>query len=288
MDPHLLSVHIDHNVIITEATEAFCRATGFENADLVGRPLMALGSPVQASPNSHAHIWETLKNGNTWEGEVELLKKDGSVLWVEAVVSPLRRKNEKKSGYTAIYQDVTERKYFEKLAVRDELTGLYNRRHFNEIVPTLLSRARDENRVFALILMDVDNFKKYNDNYGHPAGDKVLEAIGQELRDIFQRSDDMVFRMGGEEFAAVVVIPDPDDAMTFGNKILARIRSLEMEHEYNPPGVVTVSIGINTVGGGASIDLDTVYKNADDALYRAKESGRNCIVIERVNGVGPS
>ena len=279
MDPHLLSVHTDHNIIITEATEAFCRATGFESSDLVGRPLMALGSPVEDNPT--AHVCETLKSGKPWKGEIELLKKDGSALWVEAVVSPLRRKNEQRSGYTAIYRDLTEQKHYQKLAVRDELTGLYNRRYFNEIGPVLLSRARDENRVFALILMDVDYFKQYNDTYGHPAGDKVLAAIGRELRAIFQRCDDMVFRMGGEEFGAVLVVPAPDDATTFGNRILHRIRKLGMAHEHNPPGVVTVSIGIGIVKDVADQDLDSVYKTADHALYRAKEGGRNRVVLEK-------
>jgi len=278
LDPHLLSVRMDQNVIITEVTEAFCRATGFDCRDLVGQPLMALGSPVGDSPNAYGKIWDTLKKGNHWQGELKLMKNDGSVLWVEAVVSPLRRENDTNDGYTAIYQDVSERKYFENLAVRDELTGLFNRRHFNEIGPVLLRRAQDEQGIFALILMDVDNFKKYNDNYGHPEGDKVLAAIGRELRDVFQRHDDMVFRMGGEEFGAVVVMSNAEDVALCAQKILSRIRGLEIVH--NPPGVVTVSIGVCTMSDFSDHDIGRIYQTADEALYRAKSAGRNQICLK--------
>jgi len=283
LDPHLLSVRMDKNVIITEVTEAFCRATGFDCHDLVGQPLMALGSPVEESLNAHGYIWETLKRGKHWRGEVKLLKKDGATMWVEAVVSPLRRKNDEASGYTAIYQDVSERKYFENLAVRDELTGLYNRRHFNQITQTMLRKVEEQGQIFALILIDVDNFKKYNDNYGHPAGDKVLAAIGRELRDHFQRHDDMVFRMGGEEFGAVVISPAKEAALC-AQKILTRIRNLNIAHEHNPPGVVTVSVGVCTTEKFPGHDLGKIYQAADEALYTAKSTGRNQVVLNDSRG----
>ncbi len=280
LDPHLLSVHLDDNIVITEVTEAFCRATGFHTADLVGKPLMALGSPEKESETSMDHIWQSLKQGKPWKGDIRILKKDGSDLWARAVVSPLRRKNEEKGGYTVICQDVTEQKHFEKLAVRDELTGLYNRRHFNEVAPALLARALSEKQVFALILLDVDNFKKYNDTYGHPAGDKVLASIGSTLRDIFRRDNDTVFRLGGEEFGAVILVPGQDEARDIGEKILGRIQDLDMIHKHNPPGVVTVSIGIRTVDDKTGpCHMETIYKQADTALYRAKEDGRNRVVI---------
>jgi len=280
LDPHLLSVRMDQNVIITEVTEAFCRVTGFDCKDLIGQPLMSLGSPAEDSPNAFNQIWKTLQKGNHWQGEVKLLKKDGSIMWVEAVVSPLRRENDKNDGYTAIYQDVSERKYFENLAVRDELTGLFNRRHFNEVGPVLLRRAQDERGIFALILMDVDNFKKYNDNYGHPKGDRVLSDIGGELRRVFQRHDDMVFRMGGEEFGAVVVMSHPDDVVLCTQKILSCIRGLNILHKYNPPGIVTVSIGVCTTKDFTDHDIGRIYQIADEALYQAKSAGRNQVCLK--------
>ncbi len=283
LDPHLLSVRMDQNIIITEVTEAFCRATGFDYRDLVGQPLMSLGSPAGDNPNTFHQIWETLKKGRHWQGEVRLLKKDGSTMWVDAVVSPLRRESDTNNGYTAIYQDVSERKYFENLAMRDELTGLFNRRYFNDIGPVLFRRAQDEHGIFALILMDVDNFKKYNDNYGHPKGDKVLAAIGGELHKVFQRHDDMVFRMGGEEFGAVVVMSHADDVTLCTQKILTGIRGLNIEHTNNPPGVVTVSIGVCIVTDFTDLDIGKFYQVADEALYQAKSAGRNQVCLQKMD-----
>ena len=279
LDPHLLSLNIDQNITITEVTEALCKATGYNDADLVGKPLVALGSPVKGSSGSAAHVWNTIKKGDSWKGEVKIQKKDGSVLWTEAIVSPLKRKNESNNGYKVIYQDVSQKKHFEKLAVRDELTGLFNRRYFNQLGPAMLKKATKNNRTFALIMLDVDNFKKYNDNYGHPAGDKVLTAIGRSLRTIFKRSNDMVFRLGGEEFGALVIVSSPEDAVTIAKRILKGIRDLNFVHEYNPPGIVTVSIGIKTVNSDEKADMESIYKQADHALYKAKEGGRDRISL---------
>ncbi len=139
----------------------------------------------------------------------------------------------------------------------------------------MLKSAVKKNRVFALILLDVDNFKKYNDNYGHPEGDKALAAIGRELRKEFKRNNDMVFRLGGEEFGALIVVASPNDAVAIAERILQRIRDLELLHEYNPAGIVTVSIGIKALEQGETTDMNAIYKAADTALYNAKETGRD-------------
>ena len=100
-------------------------------------------------------IWKRLKKGKPWKGEIKLLKKDGSTPWTEAGISPLKRKDEDQTGYTVIYQDVSRRKHYERLAVRDELTGLYNRRHFNTIAPRLLKTAETNKQFLAFLLMPV-------------------------------------------------------------------------------------------------------------------------------------
>ena len=279
LNPHLLSVHVDRNIMITEVTEALCNATGFTTDDLVGKPLMALGSPASEERGSMDYIWKTLEKRRTWRGEVKIVKKDGSSLWAEAIISPLRRKSDNDVGFTIIYQDVTQQKHYEKLAVRDELTGLYNRRHFNATVKGLLHHSQKNNRHFALILLDLDNFKKYNDNYGHPAGDRILTTIGNKLREIFQRNNDMVFRLGGEEFGAAVVVSSRDDAVRIAEKVLDGVRALKIEHKYNPPGIVTVSIGVTVTTNETKPDLEAIYKKADAALYQAKENGRNTFVV---------
>jgi diguanylate cyclase (GGDEF)-like protein/PAS domain S-box-containing protein len=275
LDPHLLAVNIDSNIMITEVTEALCKATGFKFKDLVGKPLMALGSHVADNPNAMQDIWNKIQMGSAWKGEVKLIRRNGSVLWADAVISPSRRKKDKSSGYTVFYQDISKRKHFESLSMRDELTGLFNRRYFNEVAPLLLQKARRERHIYVLCIMDVDNFKAYNDTYGHPAGDMVLASIGRQLTAIFQRRDDMLFRLGGEEFGIIYIVNDEKDAVTKADKTLGAIRELKIKHEKNPPGIVTVSIGLRIVKADDSDDVESIYKKADHALYEAKQAGRD-------------
>ncbi len=275
LDPHLLSANIDRNIIITQVTEALCKITGFKTQDLIGKPLLALGSPADDHPNAMDVLWQTIKEGDSWKGEVKIQKKDGSTLWTEAIVSPLRRESENSDGYTVIYQDVSQQKHYENLAIRDELTKLYNRRHFNTLAPELLKRSKEEKKILTLILMDVDNFKKYNDTYGHPEGDKVLTAIGESLNLIFKRRSDLAFRLGGEEFGALALVSSPEEAKTITQTTRQHIQDLAVIHELNPPGVVTISMGLITLNPEEDSDIDTLYKKADEALYKAKQNGRN-------------
>ncbi len=279
LDPHLLGVNLDNNIIITEVTEALCRATGFRYRDLVGKPLMALGSHMANKPGAMQDMWNKIQKGSAWKGEVKLIRKNGSVIWADAVISPLRRRNEKSSGYTVFYQDVSQRKHFEKLSMRDELTRLFNRRYFNEVAAVVLKKTRRERNAFVLGILDVDNFKKYNDTYGHPAGDRVLTAIGGTLMSVFQRKDDMVFRLGGEEFGAIFTVNEIEEATVIADRMLQEIRNLQIQHEKNPPGIVTVSIGLKIVAENENSTMDTIYKKADQALYEAKETGRDKVVI---------
>lgn len=204
LEPHLLCVHIDQNITITGVTEAICKATGYTEEDLMGKSLHVLGAPPVGGKARLAKLLDTVSQGQTWRGEAKLSRKDGSELWTDVIISPSRRKNDT-IGYSIIYQDASKRKHYEKLAIRDELTDLYNRRHFNALAPDLLQKAARKNLYIGLFLFDVDNFKKYNDTYSHPAGDDVLAAIGRVIKSRLKRGDDLSFRLGGEEFGILVL-----------------------------------------------------------------------------------
>lgn len=279
LDPHLLSISIDKNITITDVTKALCRKTGFDTKELVGKSILVLSGSNEEAEESMKALWAAIQKGDSWTGEIKIVKKNGRQIWTKASVSPLRRKSDANDGYTVIYTDVTSQKHFEKLAIVDELTGLYNRRHFNNIAGAVLTEAIRQKLYFSLILMDVDNFKKYNDQYGHPAGDQVLASIGITLKQIFKRKDDSVFRLGGEEFGAILISPDKDETILIAKEILEKIQALNIDHKFNPPGVITVSIGIEQLLPTSDHLLETIYKNADNALYNAKEKGRNRIFL---------
>ncbi len=163
---------------------------------------------------------------------------------------------------------------FHRLAYEDELTGLSNYRHFIEVCSAEIARAKRNRRTFALMLMDVDRFKDYNDTFGHQAGNYVLAKIGSIMSRFF-RSTDLPARYGGEEFVVVMPEADKSTALKRAEELRRRI-SLELSREKDPQILkdITLSIGVAAFPEDGE-DLQTLIEKADSALYKAKEGGRN-------------
>ena len=162
------------------------------------------------------------------------------------------------------------------LAMTDGLTGLANRRHFDEMIDREWRRTARESGVLSLLLLDIDHFKLYNDCYGHQSGDECLQKIAQLLIQMMRRSGDIYARYGGEEFAVILPNADAEKAARMAEAIRAAIEALDIRHAQADRGKVTVSIGVACVrprGSGArAADL---IESADRALYEAKRGGRN-------------
>ena len=184
-------------------------------------------------------------------------------------------------GHTAIRHDITNKKRIEEISITDELTGLFNKRYFNEMFEQELHRSKRTNNTFAFIILDVDCFKLYNDFYGHKKGDYVLEAVGKELRELSQRSSDIAYRIGGEEFAITFLPDTKEDAIAFVKLINRRIEALEIEHIHNKADsdLITVSIGLYVETGKKLATTKEIYNFADTAMYKAKKTGRNQSVL---------
>lgn len=168
-----------------------------------------------------------------------------------------------------------------QLSHTDELTGLYNRRHFESVFPGEIRRAHRERQHFGLLMLDVDFFKAYNDHYGHPAGDEVLKQIAAVMRRCMRRTGDLVFRLGGEEFGALLMVEYPDDAEAIAEAIREDVEALDLPSEGAPLGMVTVSIGVRLVDGQVPLadrPAARLMAEADGALYEAKKLGRNRVV----------
>jgi diguanylate cyclase (GGDEF)-like protein len=165
------------------------------------------------------------------------------------------------------------------LAMRDGLTGLWNRRHFDEVLPRELARARRSGGTLGLILVDIDHFKALNDTYGHPHGDEVLQGIAEALGQALGVAGDSVFRIGGEEFAGVAVVADPGQVSALSDAVVASVRALCLPHAGSPAGRLTASVGAVAVGPVANFDVEATLREADAALYRAKELGRDRVEL---------
>ena len=280
VDKYVITSSTDTKGVITSTSDAFCEISGYSREELIGGNHSIVRH--EDMPESiYQELWSTISSGKTWEGEIKNKKKDGSYYWVQAYISPNFDEQGNISGYTAIREDITNKKLAEELSVTDELTSLFNRRQFNNLLPQEMARAERERKTFALMIIDVDYFKPYNDNYGHQQGDKVLRQVSMALKDRLRRASDFLFRIGGEEFAAIVSVDKRDDAVAIAEILRQSIEALGLVHQHNPvTPVVTVSIGlkIQEYPEEQSIDVELIYRMADDALYQAKENGRNQVV----------
>lgn len=167
----------------------------------------------------------------------------------------------------------------------DALTGILNRRGFNQRFDELLRQARRERKPLALMLIDVDYFKRYNDRYGHPQGDRALTAVAQSLRrHAARRGFDFAARLGGEEFAVVWYNTDADAAARLAEATRARIEKLGLPHADSALGHLTISAGCLSLMVDADTQAEHLLDAADEALYEAKRSGRNHVRLARWSG----
>ena len=192
---------------------------------------------------------------------------DGALI---AVVETLRDMTEQKQAQIAL----------ERLAAYDGLTGIANRRSFDEKLGQEWMRARRDKTSLALLMLDVDHFKLFNDRYGHQAGDDCLRRVAECLAAIVVRPGDLVARYGGEEFVVVLPAIDQDGALMVAQRMRAAVRALALPHADSSFGLVTVSIGVACGLPQQGLSHDVLVRAADTALYQAKHAGRDRVGVE--------
>ena len=172
---------------------------------------------------------------------------------------------------------VTERTAdLERLATTDSLTGIHNRRYLIERAQQEIARCRRSGRPLSLAMLDLDRFKRVNDRFGHAFGDEVL--IGMcEVDSRVLRPSDTLARFGGEEFVLLLPDTDAEGALRVAERVREAVAGMRMQTPQQQPVAITASLGMSTLGDDAN-DLDQLLRNADEALYRAKAPGRNCVV----------
>jgi diguanylate cyclase (GGDEF)-like protein len=219
-----------------------------------------------------------------------LRRRDGSWVWVETQLRMMRdERTGAPAGVIGSMRDISVRKAaedkleeanrrLEALAGQDGLTGLANRRTFDDALYKEHRRAlRDRSRL-AMLMIDVDWFKAFNDRYGHPAGDECLKRVSKAIENTLPRPGDLVARFGGEEFAVLLPNTDEAGAAIMADRIRRAIVALAIEHDACPAGVVTISAGVAALASnGFEAEVEALVRQADRALYRAKHLGRNAV-----------
>jgi two-component system, sensor histidine kinase LadS len=166
-----------------------------------------------------------------------------------------------------------------RLNVTDGLTGLFNRRHFDETMAKKWQHAISEHHDLAVMMLDIDYFKLYNDHYGHQAGDECLKAVAQAIAGCIPQPQHLVARYGGEEFVVVLVAHSGDAALAVANAICHHLEQTALPHIKSPLERVSVSIGVASIAPQPKDSSQQLVKMADDALYHAKRQGRNRAVL---------
>jgi diguanylate cyclase (GGDEF)-like protein/PAS domain S-box-containing protein len=263
------------------------RIVGWKAEQLTGTSALA-GVNAEDLPKVR-DVVAALKRGDVTEARIvyRTRHRDAKEVWIESTMQVTRNLDTGKiDGVVAISRDVTQQKNAEAklaaLAILDGLTGLANRRRFDERLQEEWARACREGTSLSLLIVDLDHFKKFNDQYGHPAGDACLQAVAQVLAAEARRPADLAARYGGEEFVMLLPNTDATGCKLVGEKIRRGLQQLGIPHTLNIPSKrVTASLG------GASIRLhadrptesSSLIQEADRALYAAKESGRDRLIM---------
>ena len=223
--------------------------------------------------------------------EYRVRKADGEYLWVEAALRLIHDPGTGlPSGILDTVRDISERKRSEQqlreayraveaLALSDGLTGVANRRRFDQYLSIEWRRNVRNRQPISLLMLDVDQFKLYNDTYGHQRGDNGLKQIAEACMDVVARPGDLVARFGGEEFVVVLPNTGSEGALQVANEICESLRSRRLPHTGSPFGIITVSIGCATLVPQAGRHAPDLIAIADHALYAAKHNGRNQVCL---------
>jgi len=250
---------------------------GYAEEEILGKPLNIL-MPEQYS-NAHQKGIERINS--TGESkylgkitEMHGLRKDGNDFPIELSVAMWRAGE--KVFYSGIVRDITERKQlenkFERLATIDELTQVFNRTKFQEVIKIELERAKRYNHPLSMLMFDIDHFKAINDTYGHSVGDYVLQTLAQIAKENLREIDYLV-RWGGEEF--IIIAPETD--LGRAKALAERIRTAIENYRFDQAGKITISFGVTEFKESDTEDI--FIRRADDAMYRAKEKGRNRVEV---------
>ncbi len=254
---------IDLDGIITYANPSFVKMSGYDDvSDIVGMSLMEFWQEERKI----SEILDYLRSTESWVGELVAKKKDHSFIDVQLSVSIVKNEKGKPISIMGFLVDITERKKLEEdlwiLSITDSLTGLYNQRHFYKKIEEELVRARRMSYPICLMILDLDNFKKYNDRYGHLKGDDVLRKIGGIIKKTIRKKIDSAFRYGGDEFA--VILPNAKKEVAF--KVAKRIKNT-VNKRFDDESI-GISFGIELLTD--NLNVEDFVRAADVAMYKDK------------------
>lgn len=274
-------VVLDKDLRIERVNPGFERITGYPAADVLHEtPDLLAAQAGEAS--TLQHLRSSLATSQQWDGLLLAKRRNGDSYPLEGSLDAVRDDRGDVVRHVMVFRDVTVQKQLEdrlrELSATDALTLVANRRTFDETLEREWHRAMRTNSPVSLVMADIDHFKSYNDRYGHVAGDRCLQQVAGAIAAGVQREGALVARYGGEEFAVILPGADETVAREVAERIRRHVEALAIAHAGNPvEGRVTISMGTSTRTPPQTADFISLMQGADQALYRAKEGGRNAV-----------
>jgi diguanylate cyclase (GGDEF)-like protein/PAS domain S-box-containing protein len=265
----------DSEFRIVAINKAFSEITGYRSDEVEGKVSHVIQALAE-DPEANDAMWTSIREHGQWQGEIWDSRKNGEVYPAWLTISEVKDESGQPTHYVAVFDDITvlkrSQEQLDHLAHHDPLTNLPNRLLFNDRLQHAIHHAHRQHSQLALLFLDLDRFKNINDSQGHPVGDRLLQEVAQRLSACV-REDDTVARLGGDEFTIILdSIYDTESIGRVARKILA---TLSKPFRLNEDEIyLTTSIGISLYPRDGR-DATTLIKNADVAMYRAKEMGRN-------------
>ena len=283
IDKHVITSKTNTKGIITDVSDAFTKISGYSKKEIIGKSHSVVSHP-DTPKEIYKNLWKTILSGKIYKGEVKNLNKNGKEYWIETTITPQTDKYNNILGFSAIIRDITDKKRIEEYSITDALTGLYNRRFFDSNFAKEYNISKRENKNLVLLIIDIDYFKQYNDFYGHQKGDDVLKSISKAMKISFKRANDYVYRLGGEEFAISFYSNSQKNAQDRAEFLRKNIEELKIEHSASDISqYVSISIGLSFMPKECIMGIDEIYNVTDEALYIAKNNGRNRVETAVLN-----
>jgi diguanylate cyclase (GGDEF)-like protein/PAS domain S-box-containing protein len=297
-------IDTDANFNIRYWNQAAERTFGWKAEEVIGRPAAQVLRTAFSEGEREESIRQISQTG-TWKGEVTQFTKDGQAVFIDANIMLVKDQEGKVTGYVTANRDISKRKQMEEklrqsvaateaanlelqqalereqnLSRTDSLTGLFNRRHFFTLAEHEFKVAKRYNSTLSISIFDLDHFKHVNDRWGHQVGDEVLKHISRIVQSQLRESD-ILARYGGEEFILLMPNSNAKEAEHVAERIRASIAAYHIQ-QTNTVQRVTVSMGVAALTAEVA-SLDHLIRHADWALYKAKESGRDCVKVYPTN-----
>lgn len=265
----------------------FTKLTGYTFEEIAGKTPRVFKS-MQTPPHVHEDLWRTISAGKPWHGELCNVRKNGKEIWESISINAIKNEAGEITHFIGVWQDITarrkddevskaEKEAFKKQSRTDDLTGLYNRRHIFVELEREFERATRYKRPLSGMMIDIDDFKKINDKYGHLTGDRVIRTFARLLEDSI-RTIDILGRYGGDEFLLILPETPLNDALI----VAQRIRESAINYHQNVMaeiGALAVSIGLVEFDETCRADKTIFLEKIDNVLLTAKRAGKNQVII---------